>query len=60
MDSDASQRGRTSTPRRSNDKSPPEIERETDAELACAYRGKADELLAEIEELLGEQSWPSE
>jgi metal-responsive CopG/Arc/MetJ family transcriptional regulator len=34
--------------------------REVDSRLARAYQGQADALLAEIEDLLGEQSWPSD
>jgi metal-responsive CopG/Arc/MetJ family transcriptional regulator len=34
--------------------------REIDARLARAYQGEADALLAEIEGLLGKQSWPSD
>ena len=34
--------------------------RDIDAGLTRAYRGQADALLAEIEDLLGEQSWPSD
>lgn len=34
--------------------------RQIDAELTRAYHGQADALLAEIEDLLAEQSWPSD
>jgi len=34
--------------------------REIDSRLTRAYQGQADVLLAEIEDLLGEQSWPSD
>jgi len=34
--------------------------RAIDARLARAYEGRADELLTEIEDLLGEQAWPSD
>jgi metal-responsive CopG/Arc/MetJ family transcriptional regulator len=34
--------------------------RKIDTQLARAYRGQADPLLAEIEDLLGEQSWPTD
>ena len=34
--------------------------REIDSRLARAYQGEADVLLAEIADLLGEQSWPSD
>jgi metal-responsive CopG/Arc/MetJ family transcriptional regulator len=34
--------------------------RRVDDEIRAAYQGKADELLAEIEHLLGAQSWPGE
>jgi metal-responsive CopG/Arc/MetJ family transcriptional regulator len=34
--------------------------RETDTQIARAYQGQADPLLAEIEDLLGEQSWPTD
>ena len=34
--------------------------REIDSRLARAYQGEADEMLAEIADLLGEQTWPSD
>jgi metal-responsive CopG/Arc/MetJ family transcriptional regulator len=34
--------------------------REVEARLAQAYAGEADDLLEEIESLLGRQSWPSD
>ena len=34
--------------------------REVNARLATAYAGQADAMLAEIEPLIGRQSWPSE
>ena len=34
--------------------------REIDSRLTHAYHGQADAMLAEIEDLLGEQSWPSD
>jgi metal-responsive CopG/Arc/MetJ family transcriptional regulator len=33
---------------------------EIDAGLVRAYEGQADAMLAEIEDLLGEQAWPSD
>lgn len=34
--------------------------REIDSQIARAYEGQADALLEEIEDLLGEQSWPGD
>lgn len=34
--------------------------REVEESLAQAYRGQADSMLAEIEDLLGDQAWPSD
>ena len=34
--------------------------RSVDDAIRSAYRGKADEILAEVEDLLGAQSWPDE
>ena len=33
---------------------------EVDAEIAKAYGGEADAMLAEIEDLIGGQAWPSD
>jgi predicted RNA-binding protein YlxR (DUF448 family) len=32
--------------------------REIDAQLARAYKGEADNLLEEVEDLMAQQSWP--
>lgn len=34
--------------------------RQIDSRLARAYRDQVDAMLAEIEDLLGEQTWPSD
>ena len=34
--------------------------REMDAQIAAAYDGRADEVLEDVSDLIGEQAWPPE